>query len=378
MARHDTAGAVTIRLLLIGRADSAHAQRWLGLCEEIGVAAHLHEPEGPRDLLRGVGSDDPEGGGHSLSRARADMLARLNGTVETVRPDIVQVMGLDPFAFLVFDALDVSDLRPRRVIQVRGGPDLRLALQSQPLRARVMACLAQCDAVLADHAANLRLCATLGLPPAAQSRCIGPVPGGGGLTEGERALFNAGTTEPPVILWPKAYVTASVDGFAIAEALRRLYQGGRAFRLRMLFAVQEDFNLWLRGFWPAGLLERTTCLPRLDHAQALSEIARADILVAPSLMDGIPNVLLEALTLGTLPVISDLGTGALALAPWIAAADNLDPAALSGQLDDLLALGAAMRRRRVQENRDAILGYAAREGIATRVRDLYCGLARPV
>lgn len=366
---------MTIRLLLVGRADSAHAQRWLGLCDEIGIAAHLYEPEGSRNLLRGVETEDVVGGRESFACARASIINHFNNTVTSLRPDIVQVLGLDPFAFLVFHALDVSDMRPRRIIQVRGGPDLRLSLMSVKLRDRVMACMAQCDAVLADHAANLRLCASLGLSQAAQARCIGPVPGGGGLTERERALFNSEPTEPPVILWPKAYVTASVDGFTVAEALRRLDQNGHAFHVRLLFAVQEDFNLWLRGFWPPGLLERTTFLPRLDSCQALSEIARADILLAPSLMDGIPNVLLEALTLGTLPVISDLGTGALALGPWIAAADNLDPRAIAERLADLLKLGAAARRQRVKENREAVLTYVAREGIATRVNALYSELA---
>lgn len=366
---------MTIRLLLIGRADSAHSQRWLNLCAQIGVDAHLYEPEGPRDLLRGVATtDDPEAE-ESLFTARAGIIARLNNMITALQPDIVQVMGLDPFAFLVFDALDRADLRPRRVIQVRGGPDLRLTLLSKTLRRRVMACMAQCDALLADHAGNLRLCASLGLPQAAQARCIGPVPGGAGLSEPERSLFNAEQCEPPVILWPKAYVTASVDGFAIAEALRRLNRSSHDFHLRMLFAVQEDFNLWLRGFWSPSLLDRTTLLPRIDSDQALLEIANADILLAPSLMDGIPNVLLEAMTLGTLPVISDLGTGALELGPWIATADNLDPIAIAGRLEDLLSLSASARKQRAEENRKAILSYVAREGIATRISALYSQLA---
>jgi glycosyltransferase involved in cell wall biosynthesis len=52
-----------------------------------------------------------------------------------------------------------------------------------------------------------------------------------------------------------------------------------------------------------GLADRVTFLGRLAEAETLAEIARSDVLVLPSFMEGLPIVLMEAMALGK-PVIA--------------------------------------------------------------------------
>jgi glycosyltransferase involved in cell wall biosynthesis len=73
-----------------------------------------------------------------------------------------------------------------------------------------------------------------------------------------------------------------------------------------------------------GLADRLTFLGRLTEGETLAEIARSDILVLPSFMEGLPIVLMEAMALGVpviasrvagIPELVEDGVGGLLFAP---------------------------------------------------------------
>ena len=112
-------------------------------------------------------------------------------------------------------------------------------------------------------------------------------------------------------------------------------QAGLLRSFAQLRGRHEDVRLRLVGDGPErqalealaaelGLTDRISFLGRMSEAEALAEIARSDILVLPSLMEGLPIVLMEAMALGVpviasrvagIPELVEDGTGGLLFAP---------------------------------------------------------------
>jgi glycosyltransferase involved in cell wall biosynthesis len=113
---------------------------------------------------------------------------------------------------------------------------------------------------------------------------------------------------------------------------------GQAGLLRALAELRgrhSDLKLRLVGDGPdrqalealasdLGLADRLTFLGRLTERETLAEIARSDILVLPSFMEGLPIVLTEAMALGVpvvasrvagVPELVEDGAGGLLFAP---------------------------------------------------------------
>lgn len=72
-------------------------------------------------------------------------------------------------------------------------------------------------------------------------------------------------------------------------------------------AVTPDIEMWL---WSLPEEIRRSCkvelrIPRNDLIQLMAE---SHVLLAPSLVDGIPNILYEAFALGLVPIVSPLET----------------------------------------------------------------------
>ncbi|UZK67737.1 glycosyltransferase [Sphingomonas sp. M1-B02] len=134
---------------------------------------------------------------------------------------------------------------------------------------------------------------------------------------------------------------------------------------RRIVAEGIDAKLVLVGDGPEGpalartvrdydLVERVELTGRLDELETLTRIAEADVLVLPSLMEGLPMVLIEALGLGK-PVVSSWvagipelvepnGTGILfAPGDWERLADALRRICVDESLRNRLARGAKQR-----------------------------------
>ncbi|GGJ41712.1 colanic acid biosynthesis glycosyltransferase WcaL [Sphingopyxis bauzanensis] len=145
--------------------------------------------------------------------------------------------------------------------------------------------------------------------------------------------------------------------FGLLDALAVLKASGAAFELVVVGDGPLNATIQAR-VGDLGLFERVQFVGGLPEAGTLAEIARADILVLPSLMEGLPVVLIEALALGRpvvasrvagIPELIEEGESGYLFAP----SDWRDLAAVLQRLlaarGDWAAMGEAGRQRVVAE-----------------------------
>jgi colanic acid/amylovoran biosynthesis glycosyltransferase len=125
-----------------------------------------------------------------------------------------------------------------------------------------------------------------------------------------------------------------------------------------------------------GITERVRFAGRLSEADTLGEIAKADILVLPSFMEGLPIVLMEAMAMGTsviasrvagIPELVDDGASGLLFTPsnW----DEL--ASCIRRLVD----GDALRARLAERGRSKVAAEFDIGRSAAQLRDLFASTA---
>jgi colanic acid/amylovoran biosynthesis glycosyltransferase len=165
---------------------------------------------------------------------------------------------------------------------------------------------------------------------------------------------------------------------------------GQAGLLEAFAAVsgdRDDLTLVLVGDGPEadrlralaaqlGISGRVRFAGRLSEADTLGEIAKADILVLPSFMEGLPVVLMEAMALGTsviasrvagIPELVDDGESGLLFTP-----SNWDELAscIRRLVDD-----DALRARLAQRGRSKVSAEFDVDRSATQLRDLFASTA---
>lgn len=108
-------------------------------------------------------------------------------------------------------------------------------------------------------------------------------------------------SHPPVILFV-GRLAPEKGCRGIVEAFEKLVRTGVAAQLRIV-GDGPDSEVLRERIRAAGIEDRCVLLGQLDESATLAEIARADVLVNSSLMEGLPVTLIEALWLGT-PVVA--------------------------------------------------------------------------
>jgi hypothetical protein len=372
-----------LRIFCIGT-GSLHDDGWVALCREAGAAVALYLLDGHRTLLRGADFDiawqgDTSGRGGAApvvdTAARRQALDRMKQAIQAFQPDVVHAFGMDPAGYFTADAMAQSNTP--FVLQIRGGPEIGLYGQEPAAVARMRDVLARCDGLIADNDVNLEFAASHGLREDVRRRCIGAVPGGGGLSPADMVAPSDDATRAPLVLWPKAYANPSVDGYAIADGLRLAFQRAPELQVRLLFAHQPDFLRWLRGHWPAGLLARARIAGFVPRPAVLDALREAHVMLAPSLLDGVPNVMLESMACGALPVVSPHATlpARFLHAPSIGYASNLDATQIADAIVQRLQAQASSVREWRAANRELALSHATRAHVAAKVASLYLGIA---
>lgn len=141
--------------------------------------------------------------------------------------------------------------------------------------------------------------------------------------------------------------------FGLLNALAEMASHGNEFQLVIVGDGPMRSDIKLRAS-ELGLTERIRFAGALPEAETLAEISVADILVLPSLMEGLPVVLIEAMAMGRpvlasrvagIPELVDNEVSGFLFTPsdWIDLARGL--AALIAARDDWDRIGEAGRRR---------------------------------
>ncbi len=293
------------------------------------------------------------------------------------QPHVVHTLGLDPAGMFLHRVLrsDPADRAFQWVLQLRGGSDLTLSHLDPDQRTGLADVLGACDQILSDNRENFRIGGLLGLREE-QIAPIAPVPGTGGVALAE--LQALATTKPSarrVIVWPKAYVCPWSLSLPVLEALQLCWDAIAPCEVYMT-AADETTRMW---YWtlPERMREHCHLLSRVPRRQMLDLMASARVALLPSLVDGTPNSMFEAMACGALPIVSPLPT----LTPLVEDplnvlfARNLYPDEIASALrramtDDALVEAAAI------ENETFVRRYADRATLAPKVVAYYLTLVQ--
>ena len=239
-----------------------------------------------------------------------DALARV---IRDWRPDIIHTLGFHTASYVYLRARKRYGLTGigRWVAQARGGPDLTLNRHSPEYLPQIEEVLATCDHFIADNQQNYDYALAAGLDRSKTTDPgMGVVSGPGGL---DLEALRARWTLPPsqrerIVVWPKAYETISATAMPVFEAILRAWDRIQPCRIEMLWMTQPEVQIWYDKLFPSEIKRSCSAHLRLSRDETLAHIAKARVMMAPSLSDGIPNTMMEAMALGAAPLVSPLDT----------------------------------------------------------------------
>ena len=333
-----------MRLLYVADGRSPIALAWLEHFAAGGHEVHLvsTRPCAPRiDLASlsivsiGPGSGQRTGAAPSRSRRRLALLTALRHWVgplavrraapvlerriEEVRPDLVHALRIP------FEGMLAAAARPKAPLLISvWGNDFTLHAPSTPLmRSSTRRALACADALHADCRRDVRLAAAWGLRGGRPTLTL---PGNGGV---RREVFRPMDVARPEKRQPLPGWTAAAGLVLNPRGLRAYMRTDTFFRAapRVLGqAPDTDFAAvgmvgdpevlaWVESL---GLGSRTRLLPAQDAAGMAALFRAAHVSVSPSVHDGTPNTLLEAMACGCVPVAGDLES----IREWIVDGEN--------------------------------------------------------
>jgi hypothetical protein len=308
-------------------------------------------------------------GENSAENLRARWLAKI---IRRWRPDIIHTLGVEQGGEFYLHTRRKFALEGigKWVLQTRGGSDLALTHLDPERRKELVDVLSSCDQLISDNEQNFRIAREFGLRED-QLASIAPVPGTGGVdVESLVQKWEGPTSSRRVIVWPKAYDSAWGKMLPTFEALKLCWGEIQPCEIHMLSMTAES-RMW---FWslPESIRKSTHQHGRISRAEVLRLMPRARVMLAPALIDGVPNSLYEAMASGAFPILSPLET----IVPVVRDeenvlfARNLYPHEIAAALtramtDDALVDAAATR------NLELVSRIANREIIAPRVVQYY-------
>jgi len=321
------------KILFIGWPGSPHTHGWIDLLKDADFNVRLfslHLGATPTDWWVRSYLTAPETAPEDAATRRTVMPpaaspeAALAAVVREWRPDIIHTLGFDPASYLYLRARDEHGLSAigRWIAQARGGPDIALQQFSPDFRPKIEDVLTKCDHFIADNQRNYEYARELGLAPdKIENPGMGIVSGAGGL---DLKSLRTRWRMPPskrerLIVWPKAYEVVSSKAMPVFEAILLAWDKIKPCRIEMLWMDQPEVRIWYERMFPPEIRENCPASGLLPHEQTLALIARARVMMAPSLSDGIPNSMMEAMALGAVPLVSPIET----ITPVVRAEENV-------------------------------------------------------
>jgi glycosyltransferase involved in cell wall biosynthesis len=240
---------------------------------------------------------------------------------------------------------------------------------------RIAPVLRACDQVISDNRVNLQIVRKLGVREE-QISPISPVPGTGGIdVESLRRRWDSlPSKRERIIVWPKTYECPWSKALPVFEALKLVWDRIKPCTIYML-TVNPEAKMWFFTV-PDEIRTSSRTFTGIPREEVIALMSRSRVMLAPSLVDGVPNSLYEAMACGSFPIISPLETITPILENEKNAlfARNLYPEEIADSLvramtDDRLVDNAATL------NVEIVTRLADRREIERRVVDYYGKLA---
>jgi glycosyltransferase involved in cell wall biosynthesis len=229
--------------------------------------------------------------------------------VQDWQPDIIHTLGLFDGQGGVFysDVLKRFHLENMGIwiLQLRGGSDIALRRYNLEIEEQLLDIFSNCDQIITDNHFNIEYIRKLGFADKVAS--IAPIPGTGGMEIG----ISTQNVVPPsarkrLIFWPKAYESIWSKGLPVIEAIKLAWDQIKPCTIHIT-ATNGETETWLATL-PEEIRKSCHINLRIPREQALEIMKQARVMLAPSLVDGVPNSLYEAMAYGAFPIVSPLET----------------------------------------------------------------------
>jgi glycosyltransferase involved in cell wall biosynthesis len=235
--------------------------------------------------------------------------AWLADVIREWQPDIIHTLGLDPASFFYDKVRDRYHLAGsgKWVLQLRGGSDLTLSRFDPELLPQITKVLQACDQLISDNHVNFQYALEMGVKRD-KFASIAPIPGTGGI-DVERLAGNwkGNPSERRIILWPKAYDCEWSVALPVLEAIRIAWDHIEPCEIHMFVMVTQAARQWYNTL-PLNIRQNCRVYGRVPRNEILDLMPQARVMLAPSLVDGVPNSLYEAMAAGAFPIVSPLAT----------------------------------------------------------------------
>jgi len=394
------------KILFIGLAESTHTQSWIDLLDQSEVNVRLFAlPSGlpPENWPVKTYVTQPTGEKldpklrmrlyhqrparrflfkifrHFASGPKSDPAERwLARAIREWRPHVIHTLGLEPASYFYLRVREKYGLEDigNWIVQVRGGPDLALHRLMVEYVKEIRDILKNCDQLVADNQQNYEYALDLGLER--DRLCpLGVIAGTGGIDIAGMAKFRERfpSQRRRLVVWPKAYECPQGKALSVFEAIKLAWPHIQPCEFQMLAMIPET-RMWYHTL-PEEIRRNCGIHDRIPRTKTLELMSEARIMLAPSLADGVPNTLYEAMAAGSFPIVSPLET----IKPIVVHeqnvlfARNLYPQEICEALcramrDDELVDSAA------KKNFEIVKQIADRSKIRVRVIDYYKSLAR--
>jgi glycosyltransferase involved in cell wall biosynthesis len=393
------------KILFIGLSQSSHTRAWIDLLESAEFNVRLFAMAAGRGLpppdwqvrtyVSGINFGKNistrryaglKGGlrliynavGKRVGWSPMNSGAWLAEVIKKWKPDIIHTLGLfdeqgGQFYLEVRKKYRLENYG-QWVLQLRGGSDMTLRRHNPEIREIIQLAFSECDQVICDNRANIEYAGELGIS-SNKFASIAPVPGTGGmdLLNEDSEKLSLPSERERIILWPKAYESQWSKALPVLDAIQIAWERIQPCEIYML-AMSADVYDWYLSM-PEEIRKHCHIADRIPRQEVLLLMKRARVLLAPSLVDGVPNSLYEAMASGTFPIISPLETimSVVNQQESILFARNLYPNEIANALvtamnDDALIDKAA------ENNLNLVRKIANRQTIKENVVNYYQGL----
>ncbi len=226
----------------------------------------------------------------------------LQKVIRNWKPDIVHSLSLLPTGYFTWQALNkIKSNRPLFVVS-SWGSDINLGKDITEDKIKIKEVLDNCDGFIADCKRDISNALDLGLAEEKLAFDFAvPVTGG---IDIHKYTDDLPIERRKIILIPKAVEAFANKTLSVLEALNTLRDKLESFEIHLL-VTSEDVKKYL-AIMPEPFKKYCHVHPQITSRQVLDLMKRSRVVVAPSITDGTPITLLEAMSVGALPLFSPL------------------------------------------------------------------------
>ncbi|WP_085902006.1 glycosyltransferase family 4 protein [Kiloniella majae] len=318
-----------IKILFIGEIHSSHAQSWIDLldeqefdirCVSIGEPISKEFPHPVYNVQRlGLNLANALCNVYLIGGAFRRLVEfNLSIIIRRFKPDIIHTFGMEPGGRMYLDARSRYKLQNigKWVLQLRGGSDLFFKRAIPTMASYLSDMASQADAIVTDNTLNFDYFSKMGAQLENTPRLI--ISGTGGMDiPAFHKKWQGQPSERSSILWPKAYESPWSKGLPVLEALIIAWPNIKPCTINMLMAVNE-IPLWV-NLLPEDMKASIKVRQKVPRKEVLDMMGSSRVVLLPSLVDGVPNSMWEAMGCGAVPIVSPLAT----ITPLVSEPENV-------------------------------------------------------